>query len=88
MEEEEREERHEGTQEERQEAPSPAGAPPGQMPGGVLPGRVINPYLLGAGFLAYCEKHEWVVAKGEGLKKKYYLTAQGEVGLKGFGIEL
>lgn len=59
-----------------------------QMPSAVIPGKAVNPYLITAGFLAYCEKHGWVMTQGAGAKKRYYLTESGETGLRGFGIQL
>jgi hypothetical protein len=70
-------------EEDRQPTPTPA-----QKPSAVIAGKAINPYLLGAGFLAYCERQGWVATQGSGAKKRYYLTEKGEIGLKSLGIEL
>lgn len=82
--------RPEGVSNMEQEGQQPPRVPqePAAAAGANVTGRAINPYLLGAGFLAYCEKQGWVISRGEGLKKKYFVTEKGETGLKGFGIKV
>ena len=50
--------------------------------------RPINPFAVGAQFLAYCVRQGWLVQEGSGMRARWYLTETGEEGLRTFGINV
>ena len=50
---------------------------------------IVNPFAIGAGFLAHCIRKGWVLQEGKGGATRYYVTAEGREELaRGFGIDI
>ena len=50
--------------------------------------KAINPFAIGGGFLDYCVRQGWLIQEGKARGAKYYITNEGEEGLKKFGIKI
>lgn len=49
---------------------------------------VADIFSIGAQFIEYCKKVGWLVEKGEGKKKVWYVTQEGKEELEKFNIEI
>lgn len=50
--------------------------------------KLVNPFAIAGGFLDYCIKQGWLIQEGKSRGAKYYVTQEGEKGLKKFGINI
>ena len=48
----------------------------------------VNPFAIGGGFLDYCIKQGWLILEKKGRQGKYYITKEGEKGLRKFDIKV
>ena len=48
----------------------------------------VNPFAIGGGFLDYCIKQGWLILEKKGRQVKYYITKEGEKGLRKFDIKV
>ena len=63
-----------------------AQAAAGGQAGAAPPGRPVNCFAIGGGFLKYCVRKGWLVEQGSGRKVKYFVTEAGQEALAGYGI--
>jgi DNA-binding transcriptional ArsR family regulator len=52
------------------------------------PGKRLNPFAVGGGFLDFCVRKGWVKREGKEHSAVYYVTEWGIIELKRFGIEI
>ena len=50
--------------------------------------RPVDPLVIGNAFLEYCLKKKWLVKEGRGRNARYYPTAEGQVALRKFRLDL
>ncbi len=50
--------------------------------------KVADVFSIGAQFIDYCKKEGWIIEKGSGKNKAWYITEEGEEKLKKFNIKI
>lgn len=50
--------------------------------------KLADIFSIGAQFIDYCQKRGWLVEKGAGKNKEWYVSKEGEQELKKFNIEI
>ena len=50
--------------------------------------KLLNPFMIGGGFLTYCVKQGWLIQEGKGNKTKYFATEKGKCELAKFDIHI
>lgn len=50
--------------------------------------KVADIFSIGAQFIEYCKEVGWLIEKGEGKKKVWYVSQEGKEELEKFNIEL
>ena len=50
--------------------------------------QVLDPNVIGAGFVEHCISRGWIIREGHGHRARYYPTEEGRAELRKFGIEL
>ncbi len=50
--------------------------------------KLADIFSIGAQFIDYCQARGWLVEKGAGKNKEWYVSKEGEQELKKFNIEI
>ena len=50
--------------------------------------KLADIFSIGAQFIDYCQERGWLVEKGAGKNKEWYVSKKGEKELKKFNIEI
>lgn len=50
--------------------------------------KLADIFSIGAQFIEYCQKKGWIIEKGAGKNKEWFVSEQGEKELKKFNIEV
>ena len=50
--------------------------------------KLADIFSIGAQFIDYCQERGWIIEKGAGKNKEYYVSEEGVKELKKFNIEV